>query len=378
MSLWRGSNGEAEKYFMLDRRSFLTRIGAACAAVPLGCSRSNKQETLRVFVYSGNHEQAMHEAFVPGFEKMTGAKVILDGGWWDSIGKLKASPKGDPAFDLVITDATQGYPAIMEGMFRKLDMNRIPNREKISPSALDNWVYKEGYGLPFPDSVMTLAYHRELVDTAPTSWADLLKTSFRQKIGLYESFYMSLYTFACIKAAEDGRAGHAAEEVRDHLDDVLRYAREHRDIVKFWWKTSTEMGIDLANRSCAIGNMHSPEMLKLLEQKKELGAVVPPKDRAFVQVMWLIPEDTPRYELAQQAIDFIFSDDVQRRLTQYGSATPVLSIAQERAAADLVWKMLYPHTEEQMRTISYYPYDVYARDWDQIAEYWDRKVLRNG
>src|ERR1700722_1778709 len=115
-----------------------------------GCARQEptqagdyRGQTLRVFVYSGGLEQTLRNAFVARLEAQTGASVVLDPGWWDSIPKLKASPPGQPAFDLVLTDATQGYPAIREGLFQKIDLTRIPNREKVCPAVLDNWVYKE-------------------------------------------------------------------------------------------------------------------------------------------------------------------------------------------------------------------------------------------
>ena len=38
--------------------------------------------------------------------------MVLDAGWWDMLPKLKASPPGQPVYDLVMTDPTQGQPAI--------------------------------------------------------------------------------------------------------------------------------------------------------------------------------------------------------------------------------------------------------------------------
>jgi spermidine/putrescine-binding protein len=151
----------------LTRRGFLGAAGAGLTAA-LGCSSNTpggngsgdfKGQTLRVFIYTGPDEKIYREVFAPRLEAQTGATVFFDPGWWDSIPKLKASPPGQPAFDLVLTDATQGFPAIKEGVFQKIDLSRMPNVAKLSPSVLDTWVYKDGYGVTFPDSVMTLAYN---------------------------------------------------------------------------------------------------------------------------------------------------------------------------------------------------------------------------
>src|SRR5262249_7320034 len=117
----------------LSRRRLLQQT-AAIGLAAAGCQRGPapgtgevRNQQLRVFIYSGGLEKTMRAAFVPEVERQTGATVILDPGWWDSIPKLKASPPGQPAFDLVVTDPTQGYPAIREGLFQKLDLARIPN-----------------------------------------------------------------------------------------------------------------------------------------------------------------------------------------------------------------------------------------------------------
>ena len=119
----------------LTRRDFLrhtTAFGAAaCAALP-GCSDRPsgggdfRGHELRIFVYAGGHEKTMREVFVPRFEEQTGATAVLDPGWWDAIPKLKASPADQPPYDLVVTDATQGFPAAREGLFRQLDLAHIP------------------------------------------------------------------------------------------------------------------------------------------------------------------------------------------------------------------------------------------------------------
>jgi spermidine/putrescine-binding protein len=223
---------------------------------------------------------------------------------------------------------------------------------------------------------MTLAYHKELVPFRPTRWGDLLRDEVKGKVALYNSFYMSLYTFACMKVDREGRAGSAALEINNNLDGVLKFARANRDRVKFWWPTSNDMILALVQKDCALGNMHSPEMLTALRQSRALGAVVPDPDRAFVQVAWVIPEGTKRKALAEAAINLIFSARLQREFARRGMATAVLSAAKEAAAEDKYWGQIYPSTEEQFKTLRYYPYDAYFRDWDGLSKAWDREVLR--
>ena len=365
-----------------SRRSFL-KVGAGVAAgMMAGCQPtgprplSKAKRELRVFVYAGSHEATIRDVFVTRFEARGDVTVTLFSGWWDAIAKLKTAPANSPPFDLMITDATQGFPAAREGLFAKIDFTRIPSHRAMIPAALDTWVYRDGFGLPYPDSVMTFAYHRKLVAAPPTGWSDLFGAELAGKIGLYNSFYLSLYTFAAALADASGKAGSAHELIRNNIEDVFKYARDHRKAVKLWWPTSTDMILALNDKSVVAGNMHSPEYMQAIREKPELGALVPEKDRAMVQVFWAIPAGTQNQDLAEAALDLMFGAEAQLEFARHGMATPLPQVAAKMAAEDPYWKTFYPHTDEQFRTLQYYPYDVYAAHWDDFADRWDRTILR--
>ncbi len=313
--------------------------------------RAIEGETLKVFVYSGSWEKGFRDAFVPAFEAETGATVIPDPGWWDSIPKLKASPPGQPAFDLVLTDATQGYPAIREGLFQNINLENIPNRKQVAPSSLDNWVYDESYGIPFPDSAMTLAWNSDLIDFQPTKWDDLLRDDVAGQLGMYNSFYMSLHTFAAMKVAQAGKAGTAHQEMANNLEGVMQFARDNRERVGYWWPTSSDMALNLAQENTAIGNMHSSDMLPALRERPKLGATVPEDDRAYTLLMWVIPADTKRKALAEAAIDFLLRPDMQAAFARAGRMTSRLAVAQEIAEENPFYAQVYPTTEAGLKKI---------------------------
>ncbi len=366
-----------------NRRSFLHAAGATLGVSLLtgGCSTSpstggDRGRTLTVFVYSGL-DKIFQEHFVAPFEAKTGATVVLDAGWEDSIGKLKASPKGEPAFDLVLTDATQGYPAIKSGMFRQIDFDRVPNHKSLAASALDNWVAKERYGVTFHESAMTLAWNRSQAGSEPIGWADLMRDDLRGKIALYEWFYMSLYTFACMKVAVEKKPGTAHQTLTDDMGGVLDFAKRERDRVRFWWPTGPKMLQDLLRGNFAAGNAHSVTMLQSAREKPEaVGFVTPEADRAFVQLMWVIPADSPNAELAEEAIDFLLSLEVQTAIARRGAGTSHVAAARQVAQEDAIWPRTYPSTEEQFRTMKYFPYEAYFKDWDSIKKTWEQEVLR--
>jgi spermidine/putrescine-binding protein len=189
---------------------------------------------------------------------------------------------------------------------------------------------------------------------------------------------MSLYTFACIKAGLEGKAGSAHRMVNDDLDGVLAFARKNRSAVKVWWPSSADMILALANGDVAAGNMHSPEYLAAMRERPALAASVPDEDRALVQVFWSIPAGSANHRLAEDAINVLFSEGVQLGFARRGMATPLPGVAERMAKEDALWGSLYPHTAEQFRTLRYYPYEAYAARWDEVSDAWDRTVLAAG
>ena len=356
-----------------NRRIFL--ISSALTAA--GCA-GRRADELRIFVYAGGHEKTMRTVFLPRFEALTGATATLHSGWWDSMAKLKSAPANDPPFDLMITDATQGYPAAREGLFAPIDFDAVPNHKSLAAAALDNWVFRDRLGLTYPDAVQTIAYHKSKQETAPARWSDLLRPDLKGKIGLYNHFYMSLYTFACAMADQEGKQGTATAIVQERTDDLFRFAREYRNQIGLWWPNTTDMMLALADKRVLAGNMHSPEYMQALREKPELGAAVPDLDRAMVQVFWAIPAGTPRKSLAHEALNLLFSHEVQLEFARRGMATARSDTAQVIAAEDPLWKSFYPYTADQFQSLRYYPYEFYASRWDELADRWERTVLRAG
>lgn len=375
-------------YKPFTRRNFLKGATVAtsgvAAASALGTmsgeafgSQDYKGEKLRIFTYAGAWGDQFTQNFAPFFKQATGADLLIELGWWDSVPKLKASPPGDPAFDLIMTDATQGYPAIREGLFQKVDMAKIPNAQKFAPEVMDNWVVKDNWGVTWPDAAQTGVYNTEVVETAPTKWSDLLEDKFTDKLGMYNSFYFSLFTFACMKVEAEGKAGTARAECENNLEGVLDFAKSQRDRVNYWWPSSSDMALNLVQRNVYVGNIHSVDAFGPVREGEPIGVFVPDKDRASFQALWLVSKDTKKKELAEVAINLFCSEEFQQIYAADGGfPTAIPSVAAKVAAKDELWAAINPHTEAQFKNVGYYPYDAYFANWDHIVEVWDKEVLR--
>ena len=233
--------------------------------------------------------------------------------------------------------------------------------------------------MTFHESAMTLVWDKRQLAHEPTNWGDLMRPELSGKLSFYDSFYFSLFTFACMKAAADGNLGTAHQMLNENMSAVLDFAKRERDRVRFWWPTGTKMLQDLLQGNFAAGNGHSVTMLQSAKEKPDvLGFVTPEADRVYAQLMWVIPANTPNAELAESAIDFLLSKDVQVALARQGAGTSHVEAAKAVAAEDTIWAKTYPATEEQFRSMKYYPYDAYFKDWDGIRKVWEEEVLRKG
>ena len=372
----------------ISRRDFLTTTATAGLGVAAGArlgagsfeahgAQMFKGEKLRIFTYAGAWGDVMQNSFAPLFTRVTGADMIVETGWWDSIPKLKASPPGKPAFDLIMTDATQGYPAIREGLFQKVDMASIPNAKLFEPAVMDNWVVKESWGVTWPDSGLAGCYNTDIVKTPPTRWSDLLDPKFDNKLGMYNSFYYSLFNFACIKVDQEGKAGTARDLCNRDIDSVLEFAISQRDRVNYWWPSSSDMALNLVQGNVRAGNIHSMDAFGPIREGEPIGVFVPEKDRASTQIFWVVSKDTKKKELAEAAMNIFCSEAFQEIYASVaGAPTGILSVAAKIAAKDKLWARINPHKPEDIKNLGYFPYDAYFAAWDHIVEVWDREVLR--
>jgi putative spermidine/putrescine transport system substrate-binding protein len=347
---------------------------------PAGARRPFEGRSLTVFVYTGIWEKWYRDLFVPTFEAETGAKVIIDAGWWDGLPKLKVAPPDQPPFDLMLTDPTQGYPAIRDGLVGKLNLANVPNVKRFAPAALDTWIYKEGWGVPHISSPMTLAWDKDAIPGGLKGWGDLLEAPARGAFTAYGSYYMGLFTFAAIKAAREGKAGQARQMLEGDLDGVLNYARENRDAVRYWWSATTDAVQAFQGKNVVAGSLHGNGLLAPIRDKKPLEFVIPEQDRAYVQLFFLLTKGSKNKDVAEAALNHISSSTFQWNLASKSGelAAHLPEVTQQIGTQDPLWGRVYPTTAADWSAMAYYPYELYDKQDKKIAEFWTREVLRKG
>lgn len=384
----------------LSRRDLLRRGGLTAAALAggsllAGCAEADTPDgapaadtggepgsdfagqTLRLVVYSGLTENLYRDHFIDAFEQRTGATVELEAAWTEAAAKLASARGSDPPYDVIQSDPTQGRPLIDQGLIETLDPALVPNAANFAPRLLETSLWTDGFGLPFHSSAMTLSWNTELVSDGLTEWRQLLTTGGDRGVMIYKLAYMSLFTYAAMKAEADGAPGQAREMFETDLAGVFDYAAANTGNVSYYWPATTDGVNALVRGEVAAGNMHGNGLLATLRAGQPVRGAVPQESIGYAQLMFSLTKGSPVPELGHAALDFIASEDFQRALAASGEyAAAIPAVAQEQAAADEVWAAAFPHTDEDFAALQYYPYDAYYENQVMIEDTWNREILR--
>ncbi len=168
----------------ISRRTFHRGLlGAGAAAATLakpGILRAQDRE-LVVISYGGALQEPHRwlgdklEAENPGLRV-----VLVPSESQDIVAQIKAA-QGFSPYDAMPNGEPPHLIAIEEGYIAKSDPSQIPNLANAFPEFVEK---SQGYGVPATFSLIGLAYNEEMVETPPTSWADMWNEEYAGQVGI--------------------------------------------------------------------------------------------------------------------------------------------------------------------------------------------------
>lgn len=106
-------------------KRFLLALFALLIAIP-----AQAQDKLVISIWGGSWRDLVAETVARKFTKETGVPVeFVTGGTMDRLNKEKLA-KGNPESDITFTTSHVGWLYANDGLFEKLDVSRISQREK--------------------------------------------------------------------------------------------------------------------------------------------------------------------------------------------------------------------------------------------------------
>ena len=167
----------------IDRRTFNKQLLAMGAAASLPFSSIVRAEDKELVVISyGGALQEPHRWLGDKLEaKYPGLKVrLVASESQDIVAQIKAA-QGYSPYDAMPNGEPPHLIAIKEGYIQKVDPSKLSNYSNVFPEFVEK---SQGYGVPATFSLIGLAYNEEIVETPPTSWADMWNEEYQGMVGI--------------------------------------------------------------------------------------------------------------------------------------------------------------------------------------------------
>ncbi|HEX9465813.1 MAG TPA: ABC transporter substrate-binding protein [Alphaproteobacteria bacterium] len=296
----------------LSRRKLLKRSAvaatAAWAAGPLrglAAPAIGKGTTLTVSVWGGVTEDSVKAFVEPEFTKQTGASIAYDiGGVGARYNKLLAQ-KTNPTTDVFFGGDETVISGHKAGVLMPARRKAISNHADIEPWA---WRVKAGAtdetvgSVPFCLIAYVLAYNPEQMKTPPTSWADMWRPEFADKLAFASVVHSQMPGFV-IMAAE--LAGGSATNVDPGFKKLaeLRPAK----LTVFW----TDWVSLLKSGEVTIATEFDYYLETMKVEKHPIEYVVP-AEKGFANVQHVaLVNGTRNQELGEVFLDLMASAPAQ-------------------------------------------------------------------
>lgn len=277
--------------------------------------------------------------------------------------KLRLLQNG-PGYDIAVPSTYYVNRMWREGMLREIDTARLANHRHLDPKLLHQPFDPENkYSIPFMWGTTGILVNTDLVEEEITSWADLWRPEFRDRVLLSndvrEVFHVALVTLGHSGNSTDPAEIEAAyEKLRELMPNVrafnsdaprLPYLAGEADL-GFCWNGEAYMGA---------------------QEMPSLRFVYPSEG----VIMWIdsfvIPANAPNPDAAHAFLDFMMEPEVAKEICEeLGYATPNLAAVALLDEELRENRTVYP-TEQELRG-GEFQVDVgealllYQRYWDQL------------
>ncbi|WP_293868643.1 ABC transporter substrate-binding protein [uncultured Alsobacter sp.] len=305
-----------EPTFRLNRRSFVAGAGALTAGLAAPSILRAQAKELVVGAASSQKTWS-EEIMIPAFEKKYGVKVIFEG--TRSLVNLEKMQKnkGNQYLSVVQMDDPVMIIAVAEGLLDPITAARVPNSANLKPGV----THMDGMWVNYLQPWVGIAYNKEKVPTAPTSWADVFDPKYKGRIILPSlqntEGVLNLFLASYLKTGKP-----MAEAQLDINSAFAKMAELKPNVLMSY--TQEGQAYNLLEQGEAYMVMGAISSVALARKSKgapiELAA---PKEGTFSMPSGIaLVKGGPQPELAAAYIDMLLSPEIQEKVTQATFALP--------------------------------------------------------
>ncbi|WP_046225428.1 ABC transporter substrate-binding protein [Paenibacillus dauci] len=246
-------------------------------------------------VYSAGPE-GLAKKIEEGFEAKTGIQVEMFQGTTGKILSRMEAEKSNPVVDVVVLASLPSMQSMAKDGLT-LPYTGAPNSDKL----VKDWSDPNGNYFSYSASALGIVYNTGQVKTPPTSWADLAKPEWKDKVNIPDpSLSGSALDFITGYLSAKGDNGWSLfEQYRQNGVAMAGANQEALDPVITGAKDVVAAGVDyMAYKAKADG-----EPVDIVYPAE--GTVISPRPAAIIKT-------TKHEEQAKQFIDYLLSDDAQK------------------------------------------------------------------
>src|SRR5258707_11049308 len=322
-SLSSGSTVKKAGSRTMTRRSLF--FCTAFVAAALGACKP-KTETLSLLVWEGYADPS----FLQPFEQTHHCKVVA--AYMGSSDELVAKLRGGSAsnYDVISPSSDVAASIVRAGLVTPLDLSKIPSYNQLSARLRDSPLVKtdgKTYVVPFVWGPNPLLYDTTAFAKAPDSWSILWNPKYKGKISLWDEL-SSVYLAAQVLGYDKPDPSQLYNLTDAQLEAVKKKLIELKPNIRKYWSTGGEL-TNLFQNHEVVAAMGWPLMTNELRKLNfPIGETIPKDNTTGWIDHFMITAASPRKELAQEFLEYMFEAQTHKlvtHVTHYTPANPVTS-----------------------------------------------------
>ena len=314
----------------------MKKVLACILVLTLLCGCALAEGSL-VLYYS--HASDWSDPIIQGFSEKYDVDVELVGlGTGELISRIIAE-SANPQADILWGGVVESYIPIEEYL-ASYESPQIPNLQE------GTWDEDNFKWYPFDLEPMVMIYNTEMVEEAPTAWADLLREEFKGTIASADPVQSSsafgvIQSIIAAYGQEDGGGYEFLEKLVPQLDGKLTSG-------------SSAVYKGVSDGEYAVGLTYEEAALKYIAAGATIDVVYPTEGTAILISPVAMVNGAPNEENAKLFIDYVLSEEAQSQLAAVNRRSSRTDIAlpdnfvptAEIPKADYSTEWVVEHTEE--------------------------------
>ena len=314
----------------------MKKVLACILVLTLLCGCALAEGSL-VLYYS--HASDWSDPIIQGFSEKYDVDVELVGlGTGELISRIIAE-SANPQADIRWGGVVESYIPIEEYL-ASYESPQIPNLQE------GTWDEDNFKWYPFDLEPMVMIYNTEMVEEAPTAWADLLREEFKGTIASADPVQSSsafgvIQSIIAAYGQEDGGGYEFLEKLVPQLDGKLTSG-------------SSAVYKGVSNGEYAVGLTYEEAALKYIAAGATIDVVYPTEGTGILISPVAMVNGAPNAENAKLFIDYVLSEEAQSQLAAVNRRSSRTDIAlpdnfvptAEIPKADYSTEWVVEHTEE--------------------------------